>query len=315
MPKKRGLNPKALERIRADRANPPARKSAASELEGRMESPQGRYPGYDTTPAPVRTVEDIANDFGFTYDELLGEPTEPPAKNPRRRVRPTAAANSPVTPVPGAAIPGASPPGGPTSPYFPGNPPPPSPPPPSSSSKSNLKDLSLGAAAVIATRGLQPSPYAPLTWIERQLSPEGREMLYGSGPGIAPMYGYQTRPYAIQSRHPRSPEEVFTSSWRDPNIEDVPSPQPQSASPAQPPSWNGGGNNSPAPPVMRGGNQPASERLGRTQDPLHENTTGTLWGSTHEAAIGTLGGDTHTKATRGFGEPQVESIRAPKPKN
>jgi len=302
--KKRGLNPKALEQIHADRANPPTTKHGAfAELEQ-------RYPGYDT----ITTVEDSANKLGFTYDELFGGPGGPddPYEDPfasRPVARPASATSAR--------------PAGPSSQYFAGNPPPPAnaafagnPPPPSGPNRwARLGGAMDSASPYLAMAGraakaaVRPSPYAPMTWIEHQMSSEGRGMLYGRGPQTAPLYGIETRPYQIQPRSRRSPEEVFTSPWHDPNVATVSEPGTDIGYPSAQPNmpWGEG-------PELRGTRNTPSERLHRTPDPLHENVTGTLWGTTHDAAIGNVGGDVHTRTTRGFGGSQVDSIRAPEPK-
>lgn len=304
MPKKRGLNPKAMERIRAERENPPTPKGGPfAELQERAESPKGRYPGYNTEPAPIRTVEDIANDFGFTYDELFGEPKAEGSPDLSHLPPP------PDLPPPPGQSPGAAADGN------------------AKWGRVN-KAIDYGekyvpAAYAYAKTATRRSPFAPMTWIEHQMSSEGRGMLYGRGPQIPPLYGYETRPFALQPAKKRNPEEVFVSPWNDPNVDKVPSPGTEIGYPEGPAGsanlpWGGEGERRDA-PVYRKSNQSPEERLGRSPDLLHENIMGNLWGTPHDAAIGNIGGDTHTRATRGFGDSspinQVESIRAPKPKN
>lgn len=282
-------------------------------------------------PSVQRWREDTPNPSGGR--DLLAGPKSVPGYdlNPG----PGAAAPEPPTPDGGSTPPpppggggGTPPPGGPWDHL----PPPPDPdyshnPPPPSNRRGFWNTLGDAMDAVepyvpLATNlikgALRPSPYAPMTWIEHQLSPEGRAMLYGRGPQIAPLYGYETRPFQIQPTRRRNPEEVFTSPWHDPNVSDVPRPGTEIGYPG----GSAGAENLPwgnVPPPMRGGNQTPEERLGRSVDPLHANMIGVLWGTTHDAATGNVGGDVHTRATRGFGDPtpsgRVEPIRAPKPKN
>ena len=42
-------------------------------------------------------------------------------------------------------------------------------------------------------KAFQPSPYAPMTWMENNLSPESMSMIYGRGTQIKPLYDIQTR--------------------------------------------------------------------------------------------------------------------------
>lgn len=152
----------------------------------------------------------------------------------------------------------------------------------------------------------RPSPYAPMTWMERNLSPEGLSMLYGRGPGMAPMHGYETSRYHIQP-HKKDPSDNFHSARHDPNVAEEPALHERQGA-YQP-------QDSEIPMFQQGGNSTAAERLHR--DPLHENATQNLWGTPHEAAMGNLSGDVHTRTTRGFGDTtpsgRVESIRAPQP--
>ena len=164
-------------------------------------------------------------------------------------------------------------------------------------------DLGLKAAKMMVT----PSPYAPMTWMERNLSPEGMSMLYGRGAGIQPLNGYQTSRFHIQPKK-KDPSDNFHSARHDPNIaEQAPLEQRRLDG-----SFQG---DVELPAFRQGGQTTASERLHR--DPLHENATQNLWGTPHEAAMGNLSGDVHTRTTRGFGDSspsgRVESIRAPKP--
>ena len=164
----------------------------------------------------------------------------------------------------------------------------------------------LDAAVEFGKAMLTPTPYAAMTWMERNLSPEGLTMLYGPGTQTAPLYGYQTSRYHYEPRD-IDPSKHFYSSRHDPTIPDPEAPKERRN--------DGYPTDSGIPSFQQGGQTTAAQRLHR--DPLHENVTQNLWGTPHEAAMGNLGGDVHTRTTRGFGDPtpsgRVESIRAPKP--
>jgi hypothetical protein len=48
-------------------------------------------------------------------------------------------------------------------------------------------------ASSMAKNAFKPSPYAPMTWMENNLSPESMSMIYGRGTQIKPLYDIQTR--------------------------------------------------------------------------------------------------------------------------
>ena len=167
-------------------------------------------------------------------------------------------------------------------------------------------DMGLGIGKALIT----PSPYAPLTWMERNMSAEGLSMLYGNGTGgSAPLYGYQTSRYHIEPKR-KDPSDNFRTARRDPTIAD---PEPLSGQQQQ--QVNPQYQNSDSPPFRQGGSSNADQRLHRDQ--LHEYTTGQGYAGTHADAIGNTWGDAHTRATSGMGTPDnpfnVQPIRAPKP--
>jgi hypothetical protein len=156
-----------------------------------------------------------------------------------------------------------------------------------------------------------PSPYAPLTWMERNMSAEGLSMLYGNGTGgSAPLYGYQTSRYHIEPKR-KDPSDNFRTARRDPTIAD---PEPLSGQQQQQ-QINHQYQNSDNPPFRQGGSSNANQRLHR--DRLHDINTGQGYAGTHADAIGNTWGDAHSRATSGVGAPEnpfnVQSIRAPKP--
>ena len=159
--------------------------------------------------------------------------------------------------------------------------------------------------AVQGTKAMfTPSPYAPMTWIERNVSPEGMSMIYGRGGGAQPLNGYETNRFHIESKK-KNPSDNFRSSRKDPLVAE----QEISQYPRE--SYQGGE----LPPFQQGGQTNASQRLHR--DPLHDYTTGQGYAGTHGDVIGNTWGDAHTRATSGMSTPEnpfnVQPIRAPKP--
>ena len=149
-----------------------------------------------------------------------------------------------------------------------------------------------------------PSPYAPMTWIERNVSPEGMSMIYGRGGGVQPLNGYETNRFHIESKK-KNPSDNFRSSRKDPLVAE----QEISQYPRE--SYQGSG----LPPFQQGGQTNAAQRLHR--DTLHNYTTGQGYAGTHDDALGNTWGDAHTRATSGMPTPEspfnVKPIRAPKP--
>ena len=158
-----------------------------------------------------------------------------------------------------------------------------------------------------AKAAVTPSPYAPMTWMERNLSAEGLSMLYGNGAGAQPLNGYQTSRFHIQPKK-KDPSDNFHSARHDPNIAEQPALEQRRS--------NGSHQEGTELPVFQqGGNTTAAQRMHR--DPLHEYNTGQGYAGTHVDAIGNTWGDAHTRATSGMSTPEnpfnVQPIRAPQP--
>lgn len=158
-----------------------------------------------------------------------------------------------------------------------------------------------------AKAAVTPSPYAPMTWIERNVSPEGMSMIYGRGGGAQPLNGYETNRFHIEPKK-KDPSDNFHSSRRDPLVAEEPSPQQRTYGNPQYEDME-------LPAFQQGGRTNASQRLHRDQ--LHEYNTGQGYAGTHADAVGNTWGDAHTRATSGMPAPDnpfnVQPIRAPQP--
>jgi hypothetical protein len=338
MARKTGLGPQGRRTIDESRASDTASKGAFSEIPGRVESgkttaPVDTIPGYVTaaerptpTPAPGGLLGGSLGRGGpggrlLPNGSRYAGPVNPNEVIPASRnvsTSPTMPGTvSGNTPSASNAGPGRGAPvgnasygggGGGSTPVISGT----SAPGASASPKGAGWVNKVAPQVDLALKGIKaafrPSPYAPMTWMERNLSSEGLSMLYGRGPGTAPLYGYETSRYHIQP-HKKDPSDNFHSARHDPNVAEEPALRERQGS-YQP-------QDSEIPMFQQGGNSTAAERLHRGNDPLHENATQNLWGTPHEAAMGNLSGDVHTRTTRGFGDTtpsgRVESIRAPKP--